>query len=89
MPIADDWLQPFATLCAGVADLDAGLSDPVLGVEMRMERAELDLPIELDVRADDRGVVTIASAPPTQQVETSYMPVFHRIRMTVTADERS
>ncbi len=85
----DEYLHPFSTLCVGIADLDAELVDSDFGVAMRLERATLDLPIELDVRSGDDGRVEIISAPPTQHVETTYMPVFHRIRLTVTADERA
>ena len=87
MPLEWDWLQPFETVFAGIADLDAGLFDPSLGVGMYMERAAVDTPIEVDVLVDEDGGVTLVGAPPTQHVETTYMPVFHKIRLVVTAEE--
>jgi hypothetical protein len=87
--VVDEYLHPFSTLCVGIADLDAELVHDDFGVAMRLEQAKVDLPIELDVYTTPDGRVEIASSPPTQQIETTYMPVFHRIRLTVTADERA
>jgi hypothetical protein len=86
MPIDDAWLQPFTTLVTGIADVEASMSEPALGVAWHMERAVLDTPLELSVEVAEDGSVALATAPPTQHVETTYMPVFHQIRMTVAAD---
>ncbi len=86
MPLDGDWLQPFETIFAGIADFDAALRDDRLGVAMRIQRAVVETPIELGVLVDPDGAVTLTGAPPTQHVETTVMPVFHGIRMTVTAD---
>jgi hypothetical protein len=86
MAIEFDWLQPFEAVFTGVADLDALLLDPEVGIGMRLGRAAIDTPIELDVLVDDEGGVSIVGAPPTQHIETTYMPVFHHIDLVVTAD---
>jgi hypothetical protein len=62
------------------------LLDPEMGFGMRLARAAIDTPIELDVLVGDDGGVSIVGAPPTQHVETTYMPVFHHIDLVVTAD---
>ncbi len=46
---------------------------------LTIEELRLDLPIELDVLVDENGQVELQSAPPTQQIETSVMPVLHRL----------
>jgi hypothetical protein len=86
MAIEFEWLQPFEAVFTGAADLDVGLVEPALGLGMRMERAAIDTPIELDVLVEDDGTVSLVGAPPTQHVETTYMPVFHHIDLVVTAD---
>ncbi len=83
----DVYLHPFEALFAGLDDLDADLVDEELGVRMLLEEATVDTPIELDASVDEQGRVVLASAPPTQHVETTWMPVFHRLRLRVTADE--
>lgn len=86
MPLKWDWLQPFEAVFTGIADLDQSMFDPDTGLCMQVERASIDTPVELDVCVDENGAVSILGAPPTQHVETTYMPVFHQIEITVTAD---
>jgi hypothetical protein len=86
MPLEWDWLQPFEAVFSGVADLDHTLFDPNTGVSMGVESAAIDTPVELDVRVDESGAVSLLGAPPTQHVETTYMPVFHRMRIAVRGD---
>ena len=81
-----DELRPFTALFSGVADLDADLADPATGLALRLERARLDLPVELHVEVDEGGAVRLLGAPPTQHVATTWMPVWHRMRLEVTAD---
>ena len=47
----------------------------------------LDTPIEMEILVDDDGDVVIASAPPTQQIVTTFMPVIHTLRVMVTPDD--
>jgi 2,3-bisphosphoglycerate-dependent phosphoglycerate mutase len=76
-----DFLAPLAP--------DRILSSPFRRAVQSVEplAARLDLPIELDVGVTDEGTVALAGAPPTQHVETTYMPVFHRISLSIRADE--
>ena len=82
----DEHLHPFDALVLGVSDLDAGLRDEAAGVAMSVERVAVDLPVEVwvDVAAD--GTVTLNGAPPTQHVETTWMPTLHRLRLEVRAE---
>jgi len=48
---------------------------------------ELDLPVELEVRIGDDGRPRIGASPPTQIVETSVMPVLHRLAVRIDAEE--
>ena len=83
---AEEYLHPVALLFEGFADLDGRLADDLLGVAMHVEEIKVDLPIELDAAAYEDGRVELVSAPPTQHVETTFMPVFHRLRLTVAPD---
>lgn len=84
--IAEEFLHPVSATFASLADLDGRLVDDELGISMHVEEVKLELPIELDVAVEEDGRVLLASAPPTQHVETTYMPVFHQLRLTVTPD---
>jgi hypothetical protein len=74
---------PVATLIECLADLDADLTDAETGLRMLVERVEIDTPMELDVGVSDEGVVSLFAGPPTQTVATTWMPVFHQIRLTI------
>lgn len=50
-------------------------------------RVSVDLPIELQVNVDDAGAVHLGTAPPTQHVATTTMPVLHRLRLRLVRTE--
>ncbi|AZZ92062.1 hypothetical protein EUZ85_15545 [Hahella sp. KA22] len=72
----EDFLTPQLAL-----DIDPAQPDQLLG--LYVERLALDLPIELQPRRDEHGVLTVGVAPPTQWIETSVQPVLHRLRVTL------
>lgn len=86
MVLEDEYLHPFSRLFESLADFDATLIDEEVGVGFRLDEAIVELPIELTIGVTDQGTVAIASAPPTQHVQTTYMPVFHQIRLAVRSD---
>lgn len=47
---------------------------------------KVDLPIELNL-LQERGVWQLDASPPTQKVETTVMPVWHRLKLRVTLDD--
>jgi hypothetical protein len=79
----DEALVPLRDLVEGLVIEGGQIEDEQLGVSMSIESIKLDLPVELDIFTDDNGQVIIGGAPPTQHTETSIMPVFHQLKMTV------
>ncbi len=84
----DEALVPLASLIEGLAAVGGQQRDEQLGVSMSIESMKLDLPVELDILTDDNGQVIIGGAPPTQYTETTIMPVFHQLKMTVVNDAK-
>lgn len=86
------WDSPLAALaelvaaCADVTGdpLDTG-REHVAGEEegLRVSELVVESPLEMGIRADDHGVVELVAAPPRQAMETTVMPVLHRIRLRV------
>lgn len=75
--------MPFWELVGALVAVSEPVQTPDGGVAAVIEEMELDLPVELDVlTVCDRLV--LAAAPPTQQTETTVLPVFHRFRLRVT-----
>jgi hypothetical protein len=79
-------LSPFWNFVQQVADMHA---ESAGAAATDLVALTIETPIELEITADDDGDVTIASAPPTQQIETTFMPVFHHMRVTVTPKNAS
>ncbi len=78
----DEALVPLSSLIEG---LTAGgqMKNEEFGLSMSVEQVKLDLPIELEIVTNEDGPVIIGGAPPTQHIETSILPVFHRIKLTM------
>ncbi len=59
-------------------------------VSMIVSEIKVDLPIELNLM-QEQGAWQLDAAPPTQKIETTVMPVWHRVRLRVSVDngERS
>lgn len=72
----DDELGPLADIVVACA---AG--EERHGV--RVDRLAVEMPLELQTRTTATGEVGLAVAPPRQALETSVMPVLHRIRLSV------
>ena len=79
----DDWsLPPVAELVAALADVDESadeLSDGTLAIDS----ITVASPIELELVTMDDGTLRITGSTPTQWTETTVLPVFHAIRLTI------
>jgi hypothetical protein len=51
-----------------------------------LTRLRVEAPMELQSHVQPDGTVTLGVAPPRQAMETTVMPVLHRIRIDVVAD---
>jgi hypothetical protein len=56
------------------------------GPDLVVTSATLELPCELRLRTTPGGLL-LGAAPPTQIVQTSVMPVLHRLRLTLRLDD--
>lgn len=89
----DAWVdEALAPLSLFVAMMSEASTASVSGSEhvesFRVERLDIALPFEMDAMLDADGRVYLAGGPPTQYTETTFMPVFHKLRLTVTGEER-
>ena len=82
----DEELPPFTAVFEGLAAVGEAVDAGAGAVEL--ERARVELPVELHVEVDDHGRVRLIAAPPTQHVTTTWMPVWHRMAVEVRADAR-
>lgn len=103
MPDDDDLrLPPLAEFLAelvGAAAESPGedIENPGATSSFRVSRLRVDLPVELDLRSgggsgggegeESGGGMILEGSPPTQTTWTSVLPVLHRLRLTVVADD--
>ena len=86
-PVDARWdaaLPPFAALVDALGALD--LDEPEIeqaAEAIRIDRITVDFPIELEVTVAGNTVARVGASPPTQRTETTVMPVFHQLRMTL------
>jgi len=77
-------LAEFVGELAGAASVDA---DVALEQEaVFVSEIKIDLPFELNL-LEESGAWQLDAAPPTQKIETTVMPVWHRLRVTVAAND--
>ena len=79
-------LVAFSALIELLADIEYRQEDAQLGMALTVDSLTFDFPFEADVRRDEFGRVTLDAAPPTQELETSTMPVFHRLKVRIARD---
>jgi hypothetical protein len=84
----DQALLSFGELVAAFGpDEDELVADVEDAGRMSVERVTLDLPVEIEVAIGEAGDVRLGSAPPTQRLATTIMPVMHRLRMRIVRSE--
>ena len=52
-------------------------------VSMSVEKLQAESPCQLLIEVDERNKIRIGAIPPMYYVETTIMPVFHNIRLTI------
>lgn len=82
---ADDMFEPLATL---VSAWMAGVPDATAEFDGALEVSELviDIPMELQLLDIGDGLQLHAS-PPTQKIETTIMPVWHRLSVRYVVED--
>jgi len=80
---AIDRLEVLPPLGSFIADL---LAIDAADDGMAMTAITVAMPVELDILAGGGRVLALGGAPPTQAIETSVLPVFHQLRVTLVAD---
>ena len=79
----DESLVPFSLIMELMTNIGERTSDEEFDNPVVVSEMTVSLPIEMEVHVDDEGGMTIGSAPPTQKIETTFMPVFQNVRVTI------
>jgi hypothetical protein len=76
-----DPLPPLGSFIADILALDAADDGAAIA------SMTIAMPIELDVTNGGGAVLALGASPPTQQIETTILPVFHHLQFTLVADD--
>ncbi len=82
-PGIDEAYAPFAGNITAFADLLGAYEDPGKTQRLRATGIKVETPVELDLLSQGGHVMAIGTTPPVYRVETTIMPVFHTLRMTI------
>lgn len=82
----DEAYASFVDNIIAFADIPGIFEDPQHVQRLRVRKIEVETPIELDLRASKEAVTALGTAPPVYRTETTIMPVFHTLRMTLVPD---
>jgi hypothetical protein len=80
--LIDQRLLPIAEVIYALSEIDGAVGEEGWG-KMMVDEIEIDMPMELDIMTDDNGHIVLGGSPPTQTIETSFMPVFHRVKLGI------
>ncbi len=75
-------LLPFRHMLEKMTDINGESWNTEDGVHSYIYEFGIDMPIELQVLADEEGKVQIGSTPPLYDVDTTFRPSYHTIRFT-------
>ena len=73
-----EFMEHLSTLDGKVADVEGDEA-----ISMEIETVKMGLPFQLDIAVDDDGEVSLGAVPPLYYTETSFMPAFHQIEITL------
>jgi hypothetical protein len=76
-----------AEALADMLDIPGQIVDPTGSVRSHITQVDIEMPIELDVTRDDDGALVLGSVPPLYAVSTSFLPSFHRLRVTAVVSD--
>jgi hypothetical protein len=74
-------------ITAFLDELEGQLVDEHDTTRFSIEQLNVDMPIELDLFFHEDGTFEMGTCPPSQHVETSFMPVFHKLSFSVVASD--
>jgi hypothetical protein len=73
---------PLEELVTALVVADGQIIDEEVGLAVTLDKIATDFPIELRIEQGLTGLL-LTTAPPTQHVETTILPVWHQLRITI------
>lgn len=87
--LIDEAMLDMGEFLSQMTDVDGYLFDRDTRAAMQIERVNMSMPIQLDLLVNDDGSVALGGSPPLYYTETSFLPVFHQLTLTVIVEEKT
>lgn len=87
--VIDEAMMEMGEFISQMSEVEGYLLDEKWQTATRLENVEMEIPIQLDLHVNDDGLLTIGSSPPLFYVNTTVMPVFHQLKVTISVNENS
>jgi len=84
----DEAYASFAGNITAFSDVLGVIEDENNIQRFSVEKFHIETPIELDLRQNENEEITLGSAPPIYRTQTTILPVFHTLRMTIVATRK-
>jgi hypothetical protein len=85
--LIDESMLNMGEFLSQMTDVDGYLFDRDTLTAMRVERVNMSMPIQMDLQVIDDGSVVLGGSPPLYYTETTFLPVFHQLKITVVVEE--
>jgi len=79
----DEAMLEMAEFVSQMTEVEGYLIDPENEIAMKLEEVKLSIPIELDLLVAEDGSVILGGSPPLYYTETTILPVFHQLNVTI------
>lgn len=79
----DEAYARFSENLTAFGDLTGTFMDETGEQGVHATRIEVETPVEMDVCVQDDGSIFLGFAPPLYRIETSILPVFHTLHLTL------
>lgn len=66
-----------------LTNVNGEVRDAQAGFSMTAKVITMGMPVELDVAVTPSGAIALGATPPMYYLETSVMPVFHQLTLTL------
>jgi hypothetical protein len=76
----DEAFMPFQKVITQMLSFGGEIIDTDAGIHSYIYECEIESPVELDVVRNEEGQLQIGSTPPLYNVNTSFLPSFHRLK---------
>lgn len=87
--IIDPAFMPIFKHINALKDIEqSSFSDELAGFRLYMDEMILEMPVEMDIKVDEKGGVHFGSAPPIYYANTSLQPVYHKMKIIIKKEGR-